>query len=83
MAKKSTVSSRPAKLISKTSEDIANKKWTKNELAVFDRIAARQRAGDDSGIDYSDIPKLTDERLAKMVRFRDRKKIPVTSSTQR
>ena len=29
------------------------------------QIAARQAAGDDSGIDYSDIPELTDEQLAE------------------
>lgn len=29
------------------------------------RIAKRQSAGDDSGIDYSDIPELSDEQLAE------------------
>ena len=52
MAKKSSVSSRSEKLVSKTSEDIANKKWTKEELAVFDRVAASQAAGDDSDINF-------------------------------
>jgi uncharacterized protein (DUF4415 family) len=32
---------------------------------VLAQIAARQAAGDDSGIDYSDIPELTDEQLAE------------------
>ena len=32
------------------------------------RIAKRQAAGDDSGIDYSDIPPLTDEQLAQFRR---------------
>ena len=43
------------------------------------RIAAAQAAGDDSGIDYSDIPKLTSEQLAGMVRLREvRRKVPVS-----
>jgi len=45
---------------------------------VFDRVAASQAAGDDSDINYDDIPQLTDEQLAKIVRFRDRKKVPVS-----
>ena len=32
------------------------------------RIANRQAAGDDSGIDYSDIPPLTDAQLAQFRR---------------
>jgi uncharacterized protein (DUF4415 family) len=34
------------------------------------RAAAKQAAGNDSGIDYSDIPRLTKEQLARMVRLR-------------
>ena len=34
------------------------------------RAAAKQAAGDDSDIDYSDIPKLTLEQLARMTRLR-------------
>jgi len=34
------------------------------------RIAWRQAAGDDSGIDYSDIPRLTGEQLAQFRRSR-------------
>ena len=45
---------------------------------MFDRIAVSQAAGDDSDINYDDIPPLTDEQLAAMVRFRDRKKVPVS-----
>ena len=43
-------------------------------------MAARQAAGDDSHIDFSDIPPLTDEQLARMVRARDLQpvKIPVS-----
>lgn len=62
-----------------TSEDIRNRKWTESEKEAVRRAAALQAAGDDSGIDYSDIPKLTEEQLARMVRLRDvRRKVPVS-----
>jgi len=38
------------------------------------RLAARQAAGDDSDINFEDIPPMTDEQLANMVRFRDRRR---------
>jgi uncharacterized protein (DUF4415 family) len=61
------------------SEDIRNRKRTEKERQSLLRIAARQAAGDDSGIDYSDIPPLTDKQLASMVRLRDfRRKVPVS-----
>lgn len=40
----------------------------KSQKAVLSRIAKRQAAGDDSGIDYSDIPALTDEQPAQFRR---------------
>jgi len=62
-----------------TSEDIRNRQWTKSEIEAVERIAARQAAGDDRGIDYSDIPQFTPEQLASMVRVRDvRRKVPVS-----
>ena len=51
-----------------TSEDIRNRKWTEAEKAVLRRGAAKQAAGDDSDIDYSDIPPLTDEQPARFRR---------------
>jgi uncharacterized protein (DUF4415 family) len=61
------------------SEDIRNRKWTKAELASAERIATAQAGGDDSRIDYSDIPQLTPGQLAEMVRVRSvRKKVPVS-----
>ena len=40
---------------------------------------ARQAAGDDSHINFDDIPRLTTEQLARMVRLRDvRRKIAVS-----
>jgi uncharacterized protein (DUF4415 family) len=44
--------------------------WTKAEKETVRRLAAKQAAGDDSDIDYSDIPKLTPEQLARMTRLR-------------
>ena len=70
MGKKSSESSPLVKRKSVTSDDIRRRRWTKAELEAAKRIAARQAAGDDSGINYEDIPRLTDEQLAKMVRLR-------------
>ena len=79
MAKKLSASSQPARLVSRTSEDIKNKKWSEKEKESLRQIAKRQAAGDDSQIDFSDIPPLTDEQWAGMTRFRDRKpKVPVS-----
>ena len=44
------------------------------------RIAKRQAAGDDSGIDYSDIPALTNEELR---RFRRTPKVLVAARIDR
>ncbi len=54
-----------------TSDDIRRRRSTKAELDAARRIAARQSASDDSGINYKEIPRLTEEQLAKMVRLRD------------
>jgi uncharacterized protein (DUF4415 family) len=43
------------------------------------RHAARQAAEDDSDIKYDDIPRLSDEQLAQMIRLRDvRPKVAVS-----
>jgi len=43
------------------------------------RIAASQRTGDDSDINYNDIPPLTEEQLSRMVSLREfRRKVPVS-----
>ncbi|MGA2181499.1 MAG: BrnA antitoxin family protein [Bryobacteraceae bacterium] len=43
------------------------------------RAAKRQAAWDDSHISFEDIPRLTDEQLAHMVRLRDvRRKVAVS-----
>ncbi len=62
-----------------TSEDIRNRKWTEAEKEVLRLGAAKQAAGDDSDIDYSDIPRLTREQLDGMVRLRGpRRKVAVS-----
>jgi uncharacterized protein (DUF4415 family) len=53
------------------SEDIKNRQWTERERRSLRRVAKRQAAGDDSRINFDDIPRLTDEQLANMVRLRD------------
>jgi uncharacterized protein (DUF4415 family) len=66
--KKSSASSRLAKRTSVSAESIFSKPVSKAQKAVLSRVAKRQAAGDDSGIDYSDIPPLTDEQLAQFRR---------------
>jgi uncharacterized protein (DUF4415 family) len=79
MARKSSASSRPAGLTSMTSKDIKNRKWTEAERRSIRHHASKQRSGDDSDINYDDIPKLTETQLAQMVRSRDlRPRVPVS-----
>lgn len=60
-------------------EDIAKYKLSKRDRDALKRIADQQARGDDSGIDYSDIPPLTDEQLSRMISLREfRKRIPVS-----
>jgi uncharacterized protein (DUF4415 family) len=47
---------------------IFNKRLTAKQKAVLRKIKARQDADDDSGIDFSDIPELTNEQLASSKR---------------
>jgi hypothetical protein len=65
MAMKSSTSSRRGKRISRSAESIFTKPLAQRQKAVLHRIAERQARGDDSGIDYSDIPALTDDQLAQ------------------
>jgi len=79
MAKRLSASSRLVHLKTMSSEDIRSRKRTDRERRALIRIAKKQQAGDDSGIDYSDIPPLTGEQLARMVRLRDLpRKVPVS-----
>jgi uncharacterized protein (DUF4415 family) len=80
MAKKPSASSRRGKLVSVSAESIFNKPPGRRQKAVLGRIAARQAAGDDSGIDYSDIPQLTDQQLSE---FRRSPKVLVAARVDR
>ena len=51
-----------------SAESIFSKPVSKTQKTALSRIAKRQTAGDDSGIDYSDIPPLTDDQLAQFRR---------------
>lgn len=65
MAKKSSESSPRAKRVNVSAESIFSKPIGKRQKAVLARVAKRQAAGDDSQIDFSDIPELTEEELLK------------------
>jgi uncharacterized protein (DUF4415 family) len=64
MAKKSSASSRPEKLVNVSADYIFNKPLSAKQKAVLRKLKRKQDAGDDSGIDFSDIPELTEEQLA-------------------
>ena len=78
--KKPSGSSRPAKLISVSAESIFSRRPNQKQRAVLTRIAKRQAAVDDSDIDYSDIPPLSNEQLA---RFRRTPKVLVAARIDR
>ena len=51
-----------------SAEDILTKPLSKRQKSDLARIAQKQATGNDSQIDYSDIPALTEEQLAKAKR---------------
>ncbi|MGH9325188.1 MAG: BrnA antitoxin family protein [Terriglobia bacterium] len=63
-----------------SAESIFTKPVKKRQRAVLSRIAKRQAAADQSGIDYSEIPPLTDEQLSQ---FRRTPKVLVTAHLDR
>lgn len=65
MAKKSSGSSRRAKRVSVSADSIFGKPISREQKAVLARISNRQAGGDDSGIDFSDIPELAEDELRK------------------
>ena len=70
--KKSSASYPHEELIRVRAEDIKDRKPSRREIERFRRIK-------DSDIDYSDIPPMTDEQLARMISFREfRKRMPVS-----
>ena len=67
-------------MVQMTSEDIKRRKWTKSEMQAMRKASEAQAAGVDlPEKEYEDIPRLTAEQLARMVRFRAvRRKVPVS-----
>ena len=61
------------------SGDIRNRQWTERERRTLREAARRQASGDESDINFEDIPRLTGAQLANLVRLRDvRRKVPVS-----
>jgi uncharacterized protein (DUF4415 family) len=80
MVKKPSESSRRVRQVSVNAESIFNKPLAKRQQTALSRIAQRQAAEDDSAIDYSDIPPLTDEELGQ---FRRSRKVLVAARIDR
>jgi len=68
MAKKLSASSRPGKQIHASAESIWSKPLTERQKAALDGVAMRQKRGDVTRIDYSDIPALTEKQLTQLRR---------------
>ncbi|KAA6455897.1 BrnA antitoxin family protein [Acidobacteria bacterium AB60] len=80
MAKNSPESSRRDGLVRMNTEDIRTRQWSEAEKrAVREAAKARAEGRDLPEEEYEDIPRLTEEQLNRMVRFRDiPKKVPVS-----
>jgi uncharacterized protein len=68
MTKRSSESSQPGEQIRVSADSIFKRPLSGEQKTVLRELAAKQAAGDDSGIDYSDIPPLTDDQMATGVR---------------
>ncbi len=75
MAKKSSASSQPGRLVRVKAERILNRPLTARQRERLGRLAKKP----DSEVDVSDIPVLTDEQLAGMVPHRLRGKTTLIS----
>jgi uncharacterized protein (DUF4415 family) len=62
-----------------SSEDIKNRQWSEPDRQALRRAGEDQARGDDAGIDFSDIPRLTEDQLSHLVRLRgSRRKVAVS-----
>ena len=68
MAKKPSASSQPGKQIRVSAESIWNKPLTDRQKAALEGVRKRQKRAGAAGIDYSDIPALTDKQLSQFRR---------------
>ena len=82
MARKSSASSQPVRLKRVKSEDIAHRQWSEQEHLAVRRSAESQAAGKATRYATTDIPALTDQQLAAMVRLRDVRKPKVAVSVR-
>ena len=57
-----------------SAEDIKKRAWTRQERDALREASAAQAAGDDSGIDFTDAPRLTADQLSHLVRLRGAKR---------
>ena len=74
MGKKSFASSQPAELKSMSSEDIKTRQWTEKERQALRDASERQTSSDESSLDFSEIPRLTEKQLSALVKLRDAKR---------
>ena len=51
-------------------EDIKNRQWTEAERSALRKAARAQQTGSEKDLDFSGIPRLTDEQLSHLVRLR-------------
>ena len=79
MAKKSFASSRRGALTRVSAEDIKSRQWTDEEKQALRRASEAQAREDETGLEVSDIPRLTNEQLSHLVRLRSsRRKVAVS-----
>ena len=82
MVKRLTVSSQPERLVRVNSKDTFGKPLTQKQEAVVKRLAALQAAGDDSRINFREIPALSAKQLAQMVKAREVRTAKVSVSVR-
>lgn len=68
MAKKVSVSAQRGEQIRVSAESIWSKPLNERQKTALAGVAKRQKRGDNSRIDYSDIPALTDKQLSQFRR---------------
>lgn len=82
MAKKSSGSSRPAKLKTMKSEDIKNRQWTDAEQRTLKRISEHQASKKQARINFEGIPRLTDKQLENLMLLRDARRAKIAVSVR-
>ena len=57
-----------------SSEDIKTRQWTEKERQALRDASERQTSSDESSLDLSEIPRLTEKQLSALVKLRDAKR---------